>query len=471
MEQQAVHRKSKEPKEKQPIANGEQSEDWWAEFCKASAIHGMPYLARKDLHWIERIFWFAFIIAAAYYAINSCLDQWGRFRNKPIVYEYEYLFGLRYFPFMGITFCTQFVKVEAADELIMDTWQMNETLDAQATDYYRNFLHKLNHLNYANLITLEPYENDSSLANLSFVDIMLKQQRHILGHTNDKAEIFAPMLTEMGLCQTTTQLMRYGNPYGKIENQDVTPSRRCDYFDECKALFTPSIQNTKVLLYVHDVKEVMLPHDRRSVFYNAEPKISTTLIMRLDPISAESAVQNLPIAYRKCRYVKENYLQYYSPYHPSLCRLECRINVALDLCHCKPFFYAAGPKTPLCDVAGMLCLARKKWLEQPCNCLPLCKENLYIFIEESQQSGGADSYEGASFERTIILKMELSKMGVKRRVVFSTDQLIMSFGGAIGLFLGASFMTLYGLIYYALYFVMLKCYKRCKKVDNEKRIA
>lgn len=38
-------------------------------------------------------------------------------------------------------------------------------------------------------------------------------------------------------------------------------------------------------------------------------------------------------------------------------------------------------------------------------------------------------------------------MAMKRRVVFSTDQLIMSFGGAIGLFLGASFISIYGLIY------------------------
>lgn len=48
-------------------------------------------------------------------------------------------------------------------------------------------------------------------------------------------------------------------------------------------------------------------------------------------------------------------------------------------------------------------------------------------------------------------------MGIKRRVVFSVDQLIMSLGGAIGLFLGASFMTIYGLIYMTMYFLIVKC--------------
>jgi len=70
---------------------------------------------------------------------------------------------------------------------------------------------------------------------------------------------------------------------------------------------------------------------------------------------------------------------------------------------------------------------------------------------------GDDKYSGQEFERTLIINMKLPKMGMKRRVVFSTDQLIMSFGGAIGLFLGASFMTIYGLIYLFLTFIAYKC--------------
>lgn len=58
-------------------------------------------------------------------------------------------------------------------------------------------------------------------------------------------------------------------------------------------------------------------------------------------------------------------------------------------------------------------------------------------------------------------------MGMKRRVVFSTDQLIMSFGGAIGLFLGASFMTIYGMTYVILYYLVVKC-KRRPKLQRDK---
>jgi len=77
---------------------------------------------------------------------------------------------------------------------------------------------------------------------------------------------------------------------------------------------------------------------------------------------------------------------------------------------------------------------------------------------------GDDNYSGERFERTLIINLQISRMGINRRVVFSTDQLIMSFGGAIGLFLGASFMTIYGVVYFFLTFIAYTCKNRfCKR--------
>lgn len=67
-------------------------------------------------------------------------------------------------------------------------------------------------------------------------------------------------------------------------------------------------------------------------------------------------------------------------------------------------------------------------------------------------------------------------MAMKRRVVFSTDQLIMSFGGAIGLFLGASFISIYGLLYILSEYVfgniwscLTRKRKAIKREENMKR--
>ena len=47
--------------------------------------------------------------------------------------------------------------------------------------------------------------------------------------------------------------------------------------------------------------------------------------------------------------------------------------------------------------------------------------------------------------------------GIRRRVIFSMDQLVVSFGGAIGLFLGASFVSVSGLIIIFIKYLMSKC--------------
>ncbi|XP_034654648.1 pickpocket protein 11 [Drosophila subobscura] len=439
----------------------ESKHDWCAEFCDASAVHGMPYLARRDLHWVERLFWLLMVLASAYYAISSCYSQWERFRNNPIVYEYEYLFALRNFTFIGLTFCTKYETEQQVAKLIRTTWSVDATQDPVKAAYYKDFLYVLNRLRYNNMETLKPFENDSTLNDLAYVDMLLQLQQKVLPHP--KPVLMAPIITEAGLCQTTSQLTRYGNPYGQIQSLNVTPVRQCGFFNECQFMHKPfnSIQ-THVYLFLHDVHELMLPYDRRTVFFDARSKSSYVLKLLVSSISADREVRNLPVAYRKCRYNDENNLQYFSPYHPSLCRLECRINWAQSLCHCKPFFYAAAPQVPICNVTGMLCLAESNWLDKPCHCFALCRETTYSIIEEYEQSGGDQSYVGEQFERTIIIKLELPKMGMKRRVVFSTDQLIMSFGGAIGLFLGASFMTIYGLIYLLLHFLVVQCKCRNK---------
>ncbi|KAL7735957.1 hypothetical protein ACLKA6_002390 [Drosophila palustris] len=374
--------------------------DWWSEFCKESAIHGMPYLARKDPHWTERLFWVAAIVAATYYAIRSCYSQWERYRDNPLVYEYEYIYMLRNFSLPGITLCTLFPKLDHADDLIFDTWQINTTLDTANGNYYRQFLVDLTNLQYNNMQILELYENDTTLADVDFVKLLLHLHRGVYPNPSDDKE----------------------QPF-----------------------------------FMHDVNEMMLPQDRRTVTVNTGVRIFYSIRVKLNTISAEDEVRNVPITFRKCRYTTETNLQYFNVYYPSLCRLECRINWALHLCKCKPYFYAAGPQTPICNITGMLCLNRKNWLEKPCDCLPLCKENSFIVTEDLGQNTGGEDYKGEGYERVIQIHVELPKMGMKRRVVFSTDQLIMSFGGAIGLFLGASFMTIYGLIYLAIYFTIAKC--------------
>ncbi|EDX05942.1 GD10437 [Drosophila simulans] len=232
--------------------------DWLAEVCQESSIHGMPYIARKDLHWTERILWALIILGSAYYAISSCLNQWYRFRDNPLVYEYEYLFGLRIFPFVGITLCPTYHDETVIPRLINETWGLDASKDKEKAAYYRKFLLAINALRYSTLETLEPFENDTTLDNVNYLNILLTLQKKIISVKNP-AEL-APIITEVGLCQTSSQLTRYGNPYGKLETLDVEPMKQCGYFSNCITSLKPlnSIV-APIYMYVHDVEEMMLP--------------------------------------------------------------------------------------------------------------------------------------------------------------------------------------------------------------------
>ncbi|XP_017866049.1 PREDICTED: uncharacterized protein LOC108615788 [Drosophila arizonae] len=215
----AKHTEDKQQQQEDHKEKQEQDEaiDWWMEVCKESAIHGMPYLARKDLHSLERIFWLAMIIASTYYAVNSCIAQWQRYKDNPIIYEYEYMFALRSFPYAGATVCTHYYQLPSSitHKLLVDIWEsdsseISETgIDDESMQYYAKFLHVLHRLQYDNLETLIPYENDTTLQNLPYVRILRKLLKNTVPKQQEVPELVSS-LTEMGLCLTTSQLASFG---------------------------------------------------------------------------------------------------------------------------------------------------------------------------------------------------------------------------------------------------------------------
>lgn len=67
------------------------------------------------------------------------------------------------------------------------------------------------------------------------------------------------------------------------------------------------------------------------------------MAVELRSIVGSPVLHKLSIGRRQCRYVNESSLRYYPHYYTeNLCYISCRIQMALKLCNCVPFFYYAS---------------------------------------------------------------------------------------------------------------------------------
>lgn len=117
---------------------------------------------------------------------------------------------------------------------------------------------------------------------------------------------------------------------------------------------------------------------------------------RVNWIIASEQLQWMSPKRRKCLYHTEANSKYYSIYTRTLCLMTCRIEAALELCNCIPYFYSVGKITagnienknlifshlengPSCNVSGLYCLSQHNWYNRSCVCPEEC-ESMSFFI-------------------------------------------------------------------------------------------
>lgn len=90
------------------------------------------------------------------------------------------------------------------------------------------------------------------------------------------------------------------------------------------------------------------------------------------------------------------------------------------------------------------CISQKNWttVAKNCSCLPSCNSVGYTNI------GHLDDRFYERYNRILHIKTLISPTRIKRDILLSFDFLVVSFGGAAGLFLGCSFISIVEIIYF-----------------------
>ncbi|KAJ9579995.1 hypothetical protein L9F63_004378 [Diploptera punctata] len=172
-----------------------------------------------------------------------------------------------------------------------------------------------------------------------------------------------------------------------------------------------------------------------------------------------TAVRGLSPTVRNCIFPDERQLTIYHTYTETACLTECRINFIRDTCGCTPYYFSNSQDKiyPECSLSQLPCIANHsldlRFFKPPegtrgfsagsslncLHCLPTCHETVYSNPDLRFSKGYLDVY-----------YKDLGVVKYRRSLMFDTMQLIVSFGGIAGLFLGVSLLTVVEFFYYVI---------------------
>ncbi|XP_050094010.1 uncharacterized protein LOC126576749 [Anopheles aquasalis] len=417
-------------------------------FASESSIHGLAHLVPRSsgqrgntsIHWVEKVFWLVVLLFSVLCSISLCNSHWQRFRDNATVLNVETDYLSWVFRPPAATVCSNHVTEEKLNNLLASHWQV--TKEHTDYSYYRQYLQTVAEARFDSLAAFKPYANDATLVNVSVVELV--RQLHL--PLTPPWKTFVPVMTEVGICYSSTALYRFQAPEdANVTTANYTRERNADCYtlDVCRTMVAiPHTDAVRNLVYIHIEQDVMTGDT--PISYEVREHDIVSSVLSVEQIVASRALKQLRLRRRKCRLPTEA-LPYFSVYTINLCRINCRIEAALRLCDCVPFFYNVGK--PACKPAGLYCLAInfERWYPPAtnCSCMPLCESVTYQQVSVRRK---VVEQANSKLETLIIYP----RMRMKRDVLFDISNLIVSFGGCAALFLGCSFISFVEIVFFVL---------------------
>ncbi|KAJ0169840.1 hypothetical protein K1T71_014446 [Dendrolimus kikuchii] len=413
------------------------------EFCSETGIHGFNHIAKPRLHWIERLLWIGLVSLAAWCTFDICRGQWVRYNESPTVVTLEKDFRSWEYCLPGVTAC----YLERYDQMklpqvIKKYWDVN--IEHEMYAYYAKFVNLVTSSNVIDLREYDDFKDDVKLKvdllQLA-IDVMPEMDMQVDSIMNGLFNWF-PVMTEMGICYTTNSVAVNDVAIKKIDpNLTKSYPLQCKYGAlNCYMMVKAPDRFNNITVYPHS------PYDVINIAENGDNltggRLYTKEMSVMESVCG-SGVRELSKRRRGCLYIDEPYAKGRKVYSATMCQSTCRSRLAVELCGCRPFYYFfdVGPS---CDPSGMACLSKYSHrLRHPytshCNCPPQCISSVFREIGTSNTT---------MTRASVKYSIQAPKIRYTREIVFHFHDLVVSFGGAAGLFLGASFISFVEIVYF-----------------------
>ncbi|XP_075166693.1 pickpocket 29 [Haematobia irritans] len=254
------------------------------------------------------------------------------------------------------------------------------------------------------------------------------------------SDVFKFHEIEMGFCYLANNIIDYKSLDALPLKYDISYKQR-----SLKIILRGGFL-WKYDMYIHSPDD--LPYFN-SITYDTYTD-PTTYRMQVEEYYNNPDVKEESIQQRSCKFPHEK--DSGSPWHYSFstCMSYLRIQFELEQCNCTLYTSPEIYKSKYCDTRGLRCIAEAKISDQVREyvvtsnaCYPSCVEQQISKVGESQKTG-------LETNGTFVLEVRVANLPSVRynRVVTQTYlDLVVSVGGIIGLFAGASALNLFEIVY------------------------
>ncbi|KAK4875187.1 hypothetical protein RN001_011609 [Aquatica leii] len=419
--------------------------------------------------------WFCCVSIGAIATAVIIVSLWEKFQTNPTITGLDTDFHSWNLPFPAITVCQsepsskknieQFVKVKFPE--------VNDTKELEF------FLEKLSLLSFPTLLDFKKYTTSRYVSNKTdlkkFIFEFLNPCEEIFKSCLWKSEDydcckgFYPVFTETGFCYSFNS-RHYER---KIPNKnEELPQFHMRYIKETdikwslKFEVVESNDSINFPVYIHNSDEIPGLDMQPQITWNF--KVEKVAFSMKQTYTTDDTRQ-LSVKQRHCIFEDEVKLKIDHIYTYTACTRQCRMENSKKFCGCVPHFYSEIDTFRHCKITELSCIADHiKDIESidRCSCHLGCFNTVYdvekLIVHSTEDSDEVNRELEAEFVSWPMVRY-------KREVLFGWVDLLVSFGGIAGLFLGFSLLSGVELIYYFTLRACCMVYREPKELEKQQR--
>ncbi|XP_065082360.1 sodium channel protein Nach-like [Ochlerotatus camptorhynchus] len=432
-----------------------------------STLHGVRYIAERGQPFWEKFCWFCMVSTGTVTTLVIIFNLWQRFLTNPTITGPDTGLRQNWTIFPTVAMC----PMDPLDRGNAQRW-LQSIEPAENFTEMEPFLRLMAKISYAQFDAIVsamkedvPQTWSRMVVGKSFRDFVfqvavgcddLLAGCWFRGEPLECCSQFLPVFSEHGFCYAFNSKF-IDAPERWERSTEVNYLYETD--KKWGLTFAP-LQPSHI--FVHSYNEISGWDFRPQVKWDVNFAIDFLISMK-ETYTTEDARQ-LSTGQRKCIFPDEVELKYYrDDYTFSGCMKECRMQKCLKYCKCIPPFYAPPVSLPFCTVKQLACLAKYTAnitsISGCQNCELGCHNTVYDIEKYSKIMSTDESKEPV----VTIEYLTWPIIRYKREVLFGWVDLLVSFGGIAGLFLGFSLLSGVEIIYF---FTMRACCMLYKNRDE-----